>query len=378
MSKDIGLALVLFLLTVSCILVSMPVSGTSNSWIVKAPLPGNIDGLTVLDERIYGFGRNATYEYSPATDSWLSKSPLPISRSSFGTAVHQNKIYVIGGHEKTDLNVVATYSSANQVYDPITDSWENKASLPTARGQLEANVVNDKIYLIGGRTGGQYSTVGINEVYDTAADSWTTKTPIPYPVVQYASAVVDGKIYVLGGQDEFNDPMNLAFVQIYDPSTDKWSFGSPMPEVVWQAAAGATSGVLAPKRIYLVGGITEKSIIGTNLTQIYNPENDSWTVGSPMPTARFNLQVAVLNDRLYAMSGTPYFNFEGVWSNENEQYTPIGYGTPDPTSSSLPSPPTSPSSTPEVFLIAPIAVVAIGALVVSGGLLVYFKKRKIR
>jgi hypothetical protein len=76
-----------------------------------------------------------------------------------------------------------------------------------------------------------------------------------------------------------------------------------MPKVVWQAAAGATSGVLAPKRIFLIGGIPEKSIDGTNLNQINNPENDSWTVGTLMPTARFNLQIAVLNDKLYVMGG---------------------------------------------------------------------------
>jgi hypothetical protein len=224
--------------------------------------------------------------------------------------------------------------------------------------------------------------VGLNQVYDPETGSWTTKSSMPYPVVQYASAVFDGKIYVMGGQDEFNDPVNLDLVQIYDPATDKWSFGTPMPNVVWQAAAGVTLGVLAPKRIYLIGGIPEKNIIGTNLTQIYNPATDSWTVGSPMPTARFNLQVAVLYDRLYAMSGTPYFNFEGVWSSENEQYTPIGYGTPDPTSSSLPSPystPTpfpSPNSSQINSVLVNLMLIALAMLVItlSAGLLVYFKK----
>ncbi len=386
MGRDLALVLILVFLTASCIIVAMPISGASpNSWISKAPLPRSISGLAILDERIYGFARSATYEYNPATDTWLSKSPMPSPRSSFGTAVHQDKIYLIAGLEKTDLNGVATCSSANQAYDPLTDSWENKASLPTAREQLEANVVGDKIYLIGGRTGGQYSTsVGLNEVYDIATDTWTTKTPMPYPVVAYASAVVDGKIYVMGGQGEFNDPKNLDLVQIYDPTTDKWSFGNPMPKIVWQAAAGATSGTLAPKRIYLIGGIPEKSIDGTNLNQIYNPENDSWTVGASMPTARFNLHVAVLNDKLYVMGGLPYFNLQGDWSNENEQYTPTDYGTPDPTSPALPSPnPTltpspPPSSSQTNSAPANLMLIAFVVLVItlSAGLLVYFKKRK--
>lgn len=229
-------------------------------------------------------------------------------------AVYQNKIYVIGeGNGMT------------QVYDPATDTWETKTSMPTPRTQLEANVVNGKIYVIGGRTGGQYSTVGLNEVYDPETDSWTTKVPIPYPVVQYASAVVDGKIYVIGGQDEFHYPMNLDLTQIYDTETDTWSFGFAIPNVVWKAAAGATTGLMAPKRIYVIGGMPDKSLDGTKINQVYNPENDSWTVGASMPTARFQLHVAVVNDKLYAMGGMPYFNLQGIGSRENEQYTPIGY-----------------------------------------------------
>jgi N-acetylneuraminic acid mutarotase len=202
--------------------------------------------------------------------------------------------------------------------------------MPTPRTQLEANVVNGKIYLIGGRTGGQYSTVGLNEVYDPETDSWTTKAPIPYPVVQYASAVVDNKIYIIGGQDEYTYPMNLDLVQIYDPATDTWSFGASIPKIVTSAAAGATIGVWAPKRIYVIGGMPDKSLDGTKINQIYNPENDSWTVGASMPTARFQLKVAVVNGMIYAMGGLPYFNLEGRWCPENEQYTPIGYGTVPP------------------------------------------------
>jgi N-acetylneuraminic acid mutarotase len=200
-------------------------------------------------------------------------------------AVYQNKIYVMGEGNGT-----------TQVYDPATDTWETKTPMPTPRTQLDANVVNGKIYLIGGRTGGQYTTVGLNEVYNPETYSWNTKAPIPYPVVQYASAVVDNKIYIIGGQDEFTYPMNLALVQIYDPATDTWSFGAPMPTIVTRAAAGATTGVWAPKRIYVIGGMPDKSLDGTNLNQVYNPENDSWTVGASMPTTRLQLHVAVVND----------------------------------------------------------------------------------
>ena len=194
--------------------------------------------------------------------------------------------------------------------------------MPTNRTQLNANVVNGKIYLIAGRTGGQKSTVALNEVYDIASNSWTTKKSIPYPVVGYASAVLNGKIYVIGGQDEFHSDLNLDFTQIYDPETDTWSFGASLPTVVLDAAAGATTGVAAPKRIYVFGG-TPDGFAGTNITQVYDPENDTWTFGVSMPTARGWLAVAVVNDMLYAIGGSPGFMLPFI--TENEQYTPIGH-----------------------------------------------------
>ena len=189
--------------------------------------------------------------------------------------------------------------------------------MPTLRTQFEANVVNGRIYIIGGSS-------GLNEVYDPATDSWTTKAAMPIGVSGYASAVVDNKIYFMGGSD--SDTHNLN--QIYDADTDTWSFGTPVPTPVDGAVAGATSGVLAPKRIYVIGGKTFRNSIlyGTSTNQVYNPQNDSWIVGASMPTARYQLHMTVLNDQLYVMEGFQRFGI-GAYCLVNEQYTPFGYGT---------------------------------------------------
>ena len=54
---------------------------------------------------------------------------------------------------------------------------------------------------------------------------------------------------------------------------------------------------------------------------MYDPLTDTWTTGTPMLAPRFGLEVAVVNDELYAIGGT---NEDGRLY-VNEKYTPIGY-----------------------------------------------------
>jgi N-acetylneuraminic acid mutarotase len=107
------------------------------------------------------------------------------------------------------------------------------------------------------------------------------------------SAVLDNKIYVISGQSDNPadpGPTNRALNQIYDTETDTWGQGAPFPVGTWLAAAGATTGRMAPKRIYVFGG--EKGFVEpANSNYVYNPKSDVWSTGAPMPTNRSSLAV---------------------------------------------------------------------------------------
>lgn len=300
---------------------------------------------------------------------------MPTPRFSFAIAVYHNKIYCIGGLIANRIPMrSSSVTGAIEVYDPATDTWEVKKPMPTPRTQLEANVVNDRIYLIGGRTGGQNSTVISNEVYDPVSESWTTKTALHYPVTHPASAVVGSKIYVMGGQDEFNDPMNLDVNQIYDTVTDSWSFGARIPTDVEESAACATSYSLGSK-IYLIGG--QLKIDSTNIVQIYNPAKDSWSVGASMPTARFGLAAAAINDAIYAIGGTDHNILPTDQANaENEMYTPtneLPQSSPTPIATPTPSGQSNSEPFPATFVIL---VLAAFVFAFSAGLILYLKKHR--
>jgi N-acetylneuraminic acid mutarotase len=312
MNKTVALASTLFILTFLSIVSAQPTNASENSWTTKtsAPFAGRCEAA-VVNGKIYVFRGGANYEYDPSTGNWTTKAPMPSTSWDEAGVVVNGKIYVLA-------------NSVPYEYDPETDTWKTKEPMPTARSQIRAEAVNGKIYVISGRTGEMYSTIKTTEVYDPTTDSWETKAEIPYPVASGGSTVLDNKIYVIGGQNEYHDPMNPGFVQIYDPAVDAWTQGTPHPNPAWLGeSAAATTGLYAPKRIYVMGGI-EGIGMATNDSYVYDPELDVWTVAASMPFPRSGFALATVDDVLYAIGG-----FDG-WTisySENLQYTPFGYGT---------------------------------------------------
>jgi N-acetylneuraminic acid mutarotase len=357
MKKGAATLFVLISLAALCMANTLPVKAQSgNSWVEKAPMPTARTGLgvAVVNGSIYAIGGFSSVqsaflavneEYDPSANTWTTKASMPTPRSGCAVTVCDDKIYVFGG--QTAIGTANGFTNATEVYNPATNTWVTKAPIPISESGFSANVVDGKIYLM-------YGT--LNEVYDPATDSWTTKAPIPTAAYLYASAVLDDKIYVISGPG-FATP-GRGLTQIYDPKMDTWSSGAPIPISVEQPVAGATTGVAAPKAIYVIGGSTDFFVPGANFTQVYFPENNSWSMGASMPTARAQLGVAVANDKLYAIGGThsrtpgglantgsgQYLVYAGLLVNE--QYTPFGYGTILPSPSPAPSPTPSPTSTP--------------------------------
>jgi len=313
---------IVFAVSVSLSTFPLPsVVATEDSWTTLEPMPTAEAGLgaAVVKSKIYVVAEEVNYEYDPDADTWTPRTPMPTPRAGFGVAVCQDKIYCIGGYTsdgETDVN---------KVYDPSTDTWETRTSMPTSRTQVVANEVDEKIYVMAGYTFPHPSFPTLcnkTEVYDPATDSWTEKAQMPnYQGIAMSddvSAVVDNKIYIFGCSQRES---NTLFTQIYDPETDTWSSGTIMPTEIYHASGAATTGEFAPKRIHVMGR-TEH--------QIYDPETDSWSNGTSMPTPRQSLGLAVINDTLFAIGGSvgdplgsPPSSYEPT--STNEQYIPVGY-----------------------------------------------------
>ena len=71
--------------------------------------------------------------------------------------------------------------------------------MPTPRGEHGATIVDDKIYVIGGRERPRFKT-DVVEVYDLKSKEWgLSSTPLPVGLNHFGLAVNNGKLYVIGG-----------------------------------------------------------------------------------------------------------------------------------------------------------------------------------
>jgi len=337
-----------------------------NSWLDITSMQEERYGLGVVAEngKIYAIGGysgskpylDVNEEYDPITEAWTYKTPIPEPMFDFGITVHNGKIYCFNGE-----------TGSTYVYTPLYDVWEKKASLPNHRKSITASTLEGKIYVIGGSS-------KILNVYDPTTDSWNTKAPLLYAFNEgytrgCISVVFKNKIHVFGAT-----PIEYSH-QIYDPTSDSWSLGEPLIDGYSFALAGITTGSNAPERIYLFGMDGNLwTIEPPNLTsQSYDPVINNWTNIEPIPAGHLIGGIATINDKLYVIGGAGAGYSNAIYANSlSRVYTPIGYGSPDPSYTPPPQTP-SPMISPEPFPATIIIVVIVVILLIGIGIFLFLK-----
>ena len=188
------------------------------------------------------------------------------------------------------------------IFNAYGDTWTQKADISNGRWGAGAVEVNGKIYLVGGCSDTQGNTnISDVELYDPSTDSWTINTQIPTPRNSLGVCVVNEKIYAVGGFNLGLEGGNsLPSVEMYDPDTDTWSTKTDMPTGRDNFSCCVVAG-----KIYVIGGF---HAVGVNFDVVptveeYDPETDAWTTKTPMPTARWGQAVHVVNGKIYIIGG---------------------------------------------------------------------------
>ena len=299
------------------------------TWTQRADMPTaryNFD-TCVVDGKVFAIGGEidafgeisiATVEvYDPKTDTWERKADMPTARSSVETLVVDGKIYAIGGAEREKFPVGPGRQDrferlpVVEMYDPITDTWAQKADMPVWRDGGTC-VVDGKIYIIGGVAGNREEwRLDIVDVYDPATDTWAKAKSMNHARSSASVSVVDGKIYVMGGTGWPQIPNHPgpfhSSIEVYDPKTNRWTEKTEMPA----PKSGHTASVIDGK-IYVIGGGFRGNgpYMYLSTVEVYDPETDRWTQEPDMPVGKSGHEAEVINGNIYIFGGSA----AGVWA----------------------------------------------------------------
>lgn len=112
-------------------------------------------------------------------------------------------------------------------WDPIARTWSYVASMSTMRSTAGVAILNNRLYVVGGRDGS--SCHCSMECYDPHTNKWTMRAPMNRRRGGVGVAVANGFLYALGGHDlpaSTGQSTRTDTVERYDPATDTWTLVS--------------------------------------------------------------------------------------------------------------------------------------------------------
>jgi N-acetylneuraminic acid mutarotase len=233
---------------------------STDAWTTGPNLPGPAvenPAVAELNGKLYVFGgstkpfsgavTNAAV-FDPATSTWQTLAPMPTARGGATAETINGKIYVVGGMDGSGASLASV-----QVYDPATNSWTAPAPMLTRRDNPGSAVLGGKLYVFGGRTRNADGTatpsrLATVEMYDPATNTWTARASMPTARRAMEVGEINGRAQVMGGE---RGPNNAVFPQNeeYDPATNTWRTLEPMLTPRHGAVGGTVNGV-----VYVAGG----------------------------------------------------------------------------------------------------------------------------
>jgi len=246
--------------------MEVPVAGRSDHQVVACGSEGMLYILGGYTDGVGATVSDLVLEFDPASETYTTKASMPTPRTRFGAACWDGVIYVTGGFDNS-LN-------------PTPQPWEDGTNLDSG------------------------FSIATLEAYDVATDTWVGElSDMGEPRGDIAMAAVGGKLYTFMGYGYGYAPAD-AEVEIYDIASDVWSTGTAAAWNV-EAIRGDSVAIAVGTDIYIFGGWIDNypEFIPSTAAEKYDTVTGEWTQLADMLLARGDCAVAALGDKLYVIGG---------------------------------------------------------------------------
>ncbi|MFT7464035.1 MAG: YHS domain-containing protein [Pseudohongiellaceae bacterium] len=212
-----------------------------------APLPESVSsfGAVEADGWMYVYGGHIARTHDYDTEAVSGRfSRLNLDQGSLwenlpggprlqgmNLTAHNGMVYRVGGMQPRNARGTKAdnYSVADCTrFNPETMQWEWLAPLPEGRSSHDLEVIDDKLYVIGGwnMLGDVAGSEWINDMVTLdlgdPRSSWK-RVPQPFSRRALITSVHEGRLYVMGGIDDEDEVSRR--VDIFDPQTLRWTRG---------------------------------------------------------------------------------------------------------------------------------------------------------
>jgi N-acetylneuraminic acid mutarotase len=209
--------------------------------------------------------------------------------------LYNDAFYVIGGYTGS------TYVTTTQMFTISTSTWTDLTSTGfTARAAHTANLYNGKVYIIGGMTSGTTYTSTVY-AYTISSNTWAAITADgdTFTARAYHTAtLLNDAIYVIGGRP--TPSTYLSDVMKFDIVTSTWTTLTTMDNVL-----GHHTATLYNNLIYVICGETSPDPTYLSKVFTYNVATNTITTiaYSGMISPRSGHAAVLYNNIIYVIAG---------------------------------------------------------------------------
>ena len=258
---------------------------------------------------------NTAEIYDPINDTWTYADSMSVAREKHtATLLPDGTVLVVGGKKSSSVNGCLKTA---EIYDPINNNWTLlETFMANARFSHTATFLSDidSVLVVGGYKTGNDTDIDLQTVekYNYKTKTWTSVHKINSVHHHHTATLIkdpDGtsKVLVVGGIS--------ATPEKYDYSTDTWT---DVAKMNYAYRENHTATLLQDGRVLIAG---TSSGLNSNSTEIYNPNNNTWTMQAPMAIIAENHAATLLNDGRVLVTGG-YSNVTGHYTNAAEIYAP--------------------------------------------------------
>ncbi|XP_047448976.1 kelch-like protein 22 isoform X2 [Mugil cephalus] len=173
--------------------------------------------IYTIGGRDYSNELDSVERYDPRTNSWEFVTPLKREVYAHAGAVVDGKIYIACGRRGM------AYLRETCCFDPAANQWTACAEGPVERAWHGMAAVNGRVYVIGGSNDERGYRHDVLKVacFDPAVNSWSLMAPLPGGHGEPGVAVLDNRIYILGGRSH-DKGTRMKYVHVYNTDADEW------------------------------------------------------------------------------------------------------------------------------------------------------------